>query len=55
MNEESTRRPKPSPPRLNEVRLSEDWWAVIIGLGLAALIWAGVITQVPWPLFGLLK
>ena len=35
--------------------LSEDWLAVIIGLGLVALVWLGVITNVPWPLFGFLK
>jgi len=32
--------------------LSEDWVAVIIGLGLVALVWIGVIADVPWPLFG---
>ena len=37
------------------VGLSEDWLAVIIGLGLAALVWLGVIANVPWPLFGFLK
>lgn len=55
MNEDSTRQQKPTLPRQSEARLSEDWWAVIIGLGLAALVWAGVITRVPWPLFGFLR
>jgi len=36
-------------------RLGEDWLAVIIGLGLVALVWIGSITNVPWPLFGFLK
>lgn len=36
-------------------RVSEDWWAAIIGLTLAALVWLGAITHVPWPLFGFLK
>lgn len=35
--------------------LSEDWLAVIIGLGLVVLVWIGAITNVPWPLFGLWK
>jgi hypothetical protein len=35
--------------------ISTDWWAVIIGLALTALVWLGVIANVPWPLFGLLK
>jgi hypothetical protein len=35
--------------------ISTDWWAVIIGLALAGLVWLGVITNVPWPLFGILK
>ncbi|MFQ5577182.1 MAG: hypothetical protein ACE5G8_09380 [Anaerolineae bacterium] len=36
-------------------KLSEDWLAVIIGLGLVVLAWLGVIAKVPWPLIGLLK
>ena len=55
MDENSTQQQKPPSLRLSGARLSEDWWAVIIGLGLAALVWAGVITQVPWPLLGLLE
>jgi hypothetical protein len=35
--------------------ISTDWWAVIIGLALAGLVWIGAIADVPWPLFGLLK
>jgi hypothetical protein len=35
--------------------LSEDWLAVVIGLGLVALVWIGAITKVPWPLFGFFK
>lgn len=35
--------------------LSEDWLAVLIGLRLVVLVWIGVITHVPWPLFGFLK
>ncbi|MGD2207401.1 MAG: hypothetical protein PVH17_11550 [Anaerolineae bacterium] len=35
--------------------LSEDWLAVIIGLGLVLLVWIGAISNVPWPLFGFLK
>lgn len=34
-------------------RLGEDWLAVIIGLGLILLVWIGIITKVPWPLFSL--
>jgi hypothetical protein len=36
-------------------RLSEDWLTVIVGLILVFLTWVGVITEVPWPLFGFLK
>jgi hypothetical protein len=36
-------------------QLSEDWLAVIVGLALVILTWVGVITEVPWPLLGLLK
>ena len=35
--------------------ISTDWWAVIIGLALAGLVWIGALTNVPWPLFGFLK
>jgi hypothetical protein len=36
-------------------KLGEDWLAVIIGLFLVLLTWAGVISNVPWPLFGWFK
>ncbi len=36
-------------------QLGEDWLAVIVGLILVLLTWVGVITDVPWPLFGFLK
>jgi hypothetical protein len=29
-------------------RFSLDTWAVFLALGLALLIWAGVIQRVPW-------
>lgn len=29
-------------------RFSLDTWAVFLALGLALLIWAGVIKHVPW-------
>ena len=35
--------------------LSEDWMAVVIGLGLVLLVLLGVIIRVPWPLLGFLK
>jgi hypothetical protein len=35
--------------------LSEDWLAVVIGLGLVVLVWLGAIASMPWPLFDLLK
>ncbi len=28
--------------------MSEDWLAIVIGLGLAAMVGAGLITHVPW-------
>ncbi|MBN1919923.1 MAG: hypothetical protein JW892_01655 [Anaerolineae bacterium] len=37
------------------VALGEDWLALIIGLTLTALVWIGVITKIPWPVFGWLK
>jgi len=30
------------------VRISLDAWAVAVALGLAALIWSGVIKHIPW-------
>jgi hypothetical protein len=39
-------------PQKNEIqsssRFSLDTWAVFLALGLALLIWAGVIKRVPW-------
>jgi hypothetical protein len=39
-------------PQRNEIqsasRFSLDTWAVFLALGLALLIWAGVIKHVPW-------
>jgi hypothetical protein len=35
--------------------LGEDWWSVVIGLAVVALVWIGVIGSVPWPLFGWIK
>lgn len=29
-------------------RLSEDWWAVIVGLALIALVYLGILARVPW-------
>jgi hypothetical protein len=29
-------------------RLGEDWWSVIIGLVLIALVYVGVLGSVPW-------
>jgi hypothetical protein len=53
--------PTPQKPLLSRIcagictGINTDWWAVIIGLALAGLIWLGVITSVPWPLLALLK
>lgn len=46
------RKPKTS---LGVVVLGEDWLALIIGSILTALVWIGVITKIPWPVFGWLK
>ncbi len=51
MDQKEQQQKKPS----GLLNLSGDWLAVIIGLGLAFLVWMGVITNVPWPLFGLFK
>jgi hypothetical protein len=50
-------KPEQQKPFLSRIctGISTDWWAVIIGLALTGLVWLGVITYVPWPLFGLLK
>ena len=29
-------------------RVGEDWWSVIIGLGLAFLVYVGVLENIPW-------
>lgn len=52
-----TEEPTPRKPLLSRIfaDISTDWWAVIIGLTLAGLVWIGAITGVPWPLIGLLK
>lgn len=44
-----------TPKRKSLPPLGEDWWALIIGLVLAALVWVGLIGEVPWPVFGWLK
>lgn len=35
-------------PRRIGNRLSLDAWAVALALGLAVLIWTGVIKHIPW-------
>ena len=43
--------PPPAPPPAPKPwqrRISEDWWSVIIGMALIALVAAGVISSVPW-------
>lgn len=30
------------------MKISEDWWSVIIGLALCLLAQAGIISKVPW-------
>ena len=39
----------------NSFSIGEDWWAVIVGLGLTALVGLGIITRVPWPISELLR
>ncbi len=29
-------------------RIGEDWWSVIVGLALIALVYLGILTRVPW-------
>lgn len=28
--------------------ITEDWWSVVVGIGLALLVYAGFIGYVPW-------
>jgi hypothetical protein len=37
------------------MKLSEDWWAVIIGLGMTVLVWINILGKPPWPIWGILK
>jgi hypothetical protein len=30
------------------MHLSRDWWAVIVAVGLVALVKAGVVAAIPW-------
>lgn len=30
------------------MKLSLDWWSVLIALGLAGLAWMGVLPRIPW-------
>lgn len=36
-------------------KLSEDWWSVVIGLGVVLLAALGALGRAPWPLFGWFK
>lgn len=29
-------------------RIGEDWWSVIVGLALIALVYLGILVRVPW-------
>ncbi len=29
-------------------RISEDWWAVIVGFALIALVYLGLLVKIPW-------
>jgi hypothetical protein len=37
------------------MKLNEDWWATIIGLGIVVLIWINILPKLPWPIIGFLK
>jgi len=34
--------------RATRARVSLDAWAVAVALGLAALVWSGLIKHIPW-------
>lgn len=36
-------------------KISEDWWSVIVGLGITALILLNILGKLPWPIIGFLK
>lgn len=40
--------PPPPTPKPWWRHINEDWWSVIVGLALVALVSAGIITSVPW-------
>lgn len=37
------------------MKLSEDWWAVIVAFAMVILIWINILGTLPWPIIGFLK
>jgi len=44
----TTTNPHPGNRNPKRIGLSLDAWAVTLALGLALLIWSGVIKHIPW-------
>jgi len=33
---------------MGNLKLSEDWWAVVLGMVLIAVVYLGAVKSVPW-------
>ncbi len=48
VTDENKTQAESTPQKQSGFSISLDWWSVIIGLALVVLIWARLITSIPW-------